>query len=133
MAAARSAPVAARHRFQRGDADQGFFQRHAQAAHEGQADTLAGESAGTGGDRQPVQRRESDAGFRMVSSTIGASRFGMAARHFLKMMGEDFFAVQHGDRTGAQRGIDRQPFQRILHASSKERRGLRGNTPAGSP
>ena len=54
-------------------------------------------------------------------------RFGMAARHFLKAMGENFFAVQHRDRTGAQRRIDGQDiFTRILHASSKERRGLRG-------
>ena len=66
-------------------------------------------------------------------------RFGMAARHLLEAMGQDCLAIQHRDRTGAQRGIDSQQFimvalahanaHRILHASSKLRRGLRGRRP----
>ena len=62
-----------RHRFQGGDADQGFFERDPQPPHEGQADALAGEGAGAGGDGQPVELGKTEAGFCIVSSTMGAS------------------------------------------------------------
>ena len=82
-------------------------------------------------------RRSSDAKAMPAIALLhhGRQRFGMAARHFFKTMGQNLFAVQHRDRTGAQRGIDRQQslITRILQASSKSRRAARGRKPSRSP
>ena len=86
----------------------GFFSATRKPAHEGEADALAGEGARPGGDGKPVQRGEGDARLPHRLVHHRRQRFGMAARHLLEAMGQNVLAVQHRDRTGAQRRIDRQ-------------------------
>ena len=93
---------------QRGQPHNGLLSGQRDSARGRKADAQAGKTAGTGGDGNTVERRESDTGGFHHARDQRHQGFGVAALHRLRFLGDDLAraGVEHGGGAGIKRRID---------------------------
>ena len=97
-------------------ADNRFAGGKPQAPRRGDADAHAGEAAGAGGDGDAIDPREIEAAVFHHAGDKRHQGFGMAARHRYRFTGDDSaqFGVEHGGRTGLERGVDGEDSHKLV-------------------
>ena len=93
---------------ERGQADRRFAGGERDPARGGDADAQAGEAAGPGGHGDAVERGEFEPGALHHPCDQRHQRFRVAAHHRQRLMHgrRRLLGVEHGSRTGLERGID---------------------------